>query len=188
MEPEVLHFDLIGERTYVRSTDVLRAVLERFPAKGLTLKFLRPLTGPAVLSEGTGRDGAVSINASGKSYVLSNAGDHAAKRVPVRLPRAGTVRGRFGDWHVFAFAPASSTADRIERVFDIVHPELGQTFVVRSIQIHSAFAASVPLIWFRIHHAHAPDRAHLTMRTPVGRMAEITFKLSPKRQPSQSTG
>ena len=43
-------FDLIGERGYVRATDVLAAMVTRLPGRVLTLSIRHPLTGPAILS------------------------------------------------------------------------------------------------------------------------------------------
>ena len=181
MEPERLDFELVGARPYVRSTDVLRALLLRFPAKDLTLKFLRPLTGPADLSGKRTHNVAVNITSGGSSYVLSNAADTEPTRVASRPARLRVTKLHLAGWFIFLFPPRASIADRIERCFDIVHPQLGETFVVRSIHIKSPRARLAPLLWFRIHRAKSPDRAHLTMRTPFGTLAEISFKLAPKR-------
>jgi len=180
VEAEPVHFDLVGARSYVRSTDVLRAALLRCPAKDLTVKFLRPLCGPALLSSEPVPHVAVAVTTAQSSFALITDPEAKVTRILTRPAAAFALRLRLTGWQFFLFSPRASIADRIERCFDIVHPELGETYVVRSIHVVQPRAALVPLLWFRIHRAPTADRAELTMRTPLGRLADVRFKLAPK--------
>jgi hypothetical protein len=182
-----LHFALVGNRDYVRATDVLRRMIELRPDREITLRFVRPLTGTAELSHDRPPVPAVFINAEGEELFLSNA-DRAAPppRIEANRNRLRGLRLRIGPVHLLAFASGGSIADRIERCFDLVHPGLGNVFTVRNIRVFAGRARQSRVLWFRIVQHPSRQQARLTMRTARGVVAEIGFRITPRRVTGQS--
>jgi hypothetical protein len=176
--PVRLDFALQGERSHVRATDVLAAVLARWPGQPVQLRFLRPLAGPALLQPGA-RPGAAVLGRAGETaFALLPDTGAAASRAPSRQVPALWLA--LGGWHGFAFAPGTPLADRIAAIFDRVHPLQAERFVVRQIALDPGLAPRLPLIWFRLRIAPDRSAAELALRSPAGRLGRIEFRLFPR--------
>jgi hypothetical protein len=183
-----LDFALVGDRQYVRATDVLRRMIALRPVPEITLRFVRPLTGAALLSQNRPAVPAVFVSAGEDEVFLSNA---AAATPPLRIAasrnRLGGLHLRLGPLHLLAFAPGGGITDRIERCFDLVHPGLGNVFVVRNIRVFAGRPQRARLLWFRIVQDPPRQQARLTMRTVWGAVAEIGFRITPRPAGVQGT-
>ncbi len=182
-----LDFALVGNRDYVRATDVLRRMIELRPDREITLRFVRPLTGTALFSDDRPAEPAIFVRAGGNEHYLSNdTGAAPPPQVAASRNRLRGLRLRFGPMHLLVFASGGGIADRIERCFDLVHPGLGSVFVVRNIRVFAGRARQARVLWFRIVQDPARQQARLTMRTAWGVVAKIGFRITPRQMSAQS--
>jgi len=183
--PESLGFVLAGDRAHVRATDVLAALLARFPGLPLTVKFIRPLTGPAWLHLPSPPGAAITGRAGDIGFGLTADPSAPARRRPA--DRAPALHLSRPSLEVFAFPPGPPLAARVAAIFDRVHPRqperFPERFVVRQITLHPGPARAMPVVWFRLVLAPDRTRAHLTLRTPLGPLAEIDFRLTAREPP-----
>ncbi len=183
-----LDFVLVGQRPYVRATDVLRQLIAQFPDQEILLRFVAPLTGAALLSSKRPDRPSIFAEIGGDRVYLTNLqGATPPRRVTGTNTTSGCLRLRLGRTYLFAFGRGGSVSDRIERCFDLVHPELGHVFVVRAIRVVAGPARKSRLLWFRILRDGDRGLARLTMRTRRGVLADIRFQITPRPEHAQST-
>ena len=175
---EVLDFALKDGRAYVRATDVLAAVLARWPDTALTLRFLRPLDGPAVLIHPPRPGAGITGRAGDVAFSLSRKTGHApqeAREDPVKVLHLGGKAV-----HLFVFAPVTPLAARIGAIFERVHPRQADRFLVRQIVLYPGQCRSARTLWFRLRTDPRHARAALTLHSRFGVLAEIDFRLVPR--------
>lgn len=175
-EPVRIDFTLQGDRAHVRATDVLAALQARFPDRPLTLKFARPLSGPAVLLSPARPGAAVVGRAGAVRFSLDPDPD-------MQCVRRGTDRTRAlhlgtGALHLFAFWPTTPLAARIAAIFDRLHPQQTERFQVRQITLHPGPARRGPILWTRLTILPDRSRARLQLTTPAGQLATLEFHLT----------
>ena len=188
-EPVRLDFTLQGDRAHVRATDVLSALMTQFPDRPLTLKFARPLAGPAHLHCPPRPGGAVAGRAGEVGFSLTADPDApASRRAADRTP---AFHVRIGPLDVFVFKPGTPLAARIAAIFDRLHPLQTERFVVRQITVFPGPARPGPVLWTRLTIAEDRSRARLHLTTPAGRLATLEFHLTARSLAAavpQSTG
>lgn len=185
--PVRLSFALQGDRAHVRATDVLGAIMMQFRDRPLTLKFARPLAGPALVHCPAQPGGAVAGRAGEVSFSLTPDPDSPTiRRAADRTP---AVHVRIKSLDVFAFWPGTPLASRIAAIFDRLHPRQSERFLVRQITVYPGPARHAPVLWFALKITTDRSRARLQLATPMGRLATLDFHLT-ARAPAvqQSTG
>lgn len=172
-------FPLVGERGYVRATEVLRQLGGRFPGAPLKLRFVRPLTGPSRLVARQGPQAAVSVEAAGRHLWLEPDPTAPAPRrlseAEARAPRGLPLR--LGNLFCFAFHRPAPFADHLERGFEFAHPRLGRQFIVRRVSLLPGATRTSRFLIIRVLPGALPDTAVLEIRTGHGPAAVIEFRL-----------
>lgn len=169
-------FSLKDARAHVRATDVLAAILARYPDGPVILRFARPLPGPARL-DAPARPGASIIGHAGEvSFSLTPDPDAIVARHPAdpspALHLGGARRG------VFAFPPGTPLPTRIVAIFDRLHPLQAERFLVRQITLRSGRVRLSPLLLTSLVVAPDRTRAELALHTPLGPLGTIGFRLT----------
>ena len=170
-----VRFDLQGNRQHVRATDVLAVLQTRFPDRPLTVKFARPLSGPALLQSPARAGAAVVGRAGPASFSLDPDPDTPALRRGA--DRTPAIRLGFGPSDIFAFWPGVPLSSRIAAIFDQLHPRQTQRFLVRQITLHPGPVRRGPVLVSRLTIDPDRGRARLHLTSPLGRLATLDFHL-----------
>ncbi|WP_417243304.1 hypothetical protein [Celeribacter sp.] len=175
--PEIVKFELVGARRYVRATDVLRAIEAYTGEQDARVDFIKPLRTHAAIVEGpSGED-----SPDPASVRVTLATGRTLRLVPVRqrAQKAGdrTAAGRrsfvlrFGRAYIVIAPFGMSALDLIETSFDRVHPSLPRRFVVRSLTRSTPFTPRIRALWFRLKVCD--NVAQITMRARGANIAHI---------------
>lgn len=176
--PLRLDFTLQGDRQHVRATDVLAALMAHFPPDEVHLRFLRPLAGPALLHLAPCPGAAVAGRIGAQRLALVPLPGAVAPREPAQGGRALLLA--LGDLYAFAFAPGTPAPAAIAAIFDRVHPRQAERFTVRQITLAAGPPRRSPVMGFRLRVAPDRTQAALALLTPLGRLARIEFRLTPR--------
>ena len=149
---EVLSFPLVGARHYVRAVDVIALIEQRIPDfRTVQARFLRPLSGGAVINLGRRAGAAVSVR------VVGDTGDTFEFALANRYP-AETLRIDEAPLHPHWVVPSGSGPCRCAIVgrpsaaavlavaFAAFQRRVGRRFVLRSLQLDGLVGHGAELV------------------------------------------
>lgn len=169
-------FSLYGHRDYVRATDILRKFREEFPGQALTLKYVRPLTGMAALSETRPPRPCVEATLDGRKYYLSERIDRPKISPHTRIePEPKVISFRLFNFFVFLFRDGDRLEDQLGSCFAITQPRTRKTFIVRRMSLFSGSDRATTMIWYRINYNRIHSTAKIRVRSVFRPLCDIDF-------------
>lgn len=167
-----LDLPLIGQRAYVRATDIVSAVIMLFPNQELSFIFRRPLRGPGRLVRGKTNESAVTVLLAGREQINILPTRERVERQAVRQPEFSPRYIRIGKLYFLITRKGGSVLDRIDYVFDRLHPKMSNKLLIAEFQYYNP--SSVPrLMWSWLRYKDC--EVHINIRSLRGRVASTVF-------------
>lgn len=149
---EVIEFNFVGSRRYVRAVDVVRNIEKIIGCQSAEYEFIKPLRSTAVISSEDNGQACVRIALSGEHKMYLIAEGNRCDRVTDRQHKWGEIFiFHFGSFYC-AIAPLGmKSIDLIALSVDKIHPTLPRRFVIcRVVRIRNKIERRF-VLWFKIN-------------------------------------
>lgn len=149
---EVIEFNFVGSRRYVRAVDVVRNIEKVIGSQSAEYEFTKPLRTTAIISsEDTGRACVrISFADQHKLYLVAE-GNRCSRVADTQHKRGETFIFQFGNFY-WTIAPyGMKSMDLIALSVDKIHPTLPRKFFIYRIVRNRERAKRRFFLWFKIN-------------------------------------
>ncbi|MGJ8622763.1 MAG: hypothetical protein ACSHW1_08295 [Yoonia sp.] len=173
-----LDLPLVGKRAYVRATDIVCDMALKFPDQRIRFGFRRPLRGPAEVYSGDHGRSAVNVTLeNGDRFSVVPTKDRASRR-ELRDPPFRSRYFRIGTYYFLFTSEGGTDMDRIDYVYDLVHPAMQHKLLIAEFEYFNVQAAP-RFMWTQIKFHKRESR--ITVRCLKGRIASSLFLVRRQR-------